>query len=163
MDREARNRLLELPDPELRSLCRIECFRGTGRGGQKRNTTDSAVRVTHLETSVSVVCDETRSQTRNRALALRRLRHSLALAHRAPPELPPTFRGKPGPKSPAYPIWMAEVLDVLEHHGLRISDAAAYLGTTTGKLVRDLAKDNALWQHVNASRQRNQPSPLRQR
>ena len=58
---------------------------------------------------------------------------------------------------------MAEVLDVLEHHGLRISDAAAYLGTTTGKLVRDLAKDNALWQHVNASRQRNQLSPLRQR
>lgn len=163
MDRETRNRLLGLPDQELRALCRIDCFRGTGRGGQKRNTTDSAVRVTHLDSGVSTVCDETRSQSTNRILALRRLRHSLALAHRAPPGKPPTFRGKPGPKSLDYPVWMAEVLDALEHHDLRVSDAAALLGTSTGKLVRDIAKDTVLWQHVNAARQRRTLPLLRQR
>jgi len=163
MDRETRNKLLMLPDQKLRALCRIDCFRGTGRGGQKRNTTNSAVRVTHLDSGVSAVCDETRSQTTNRALALRRLRHCLALAHRAPPEESPTFREKPGPKSLDYPVWVGEVLDALEQHDLRVSDAAALLGTTTGKLVRNLAKDTVLWQHVNAARQRRELAPLRQR
>ena len=63
-----------MPDEALLRQCRMDVFRGTGHGGQKRNRTDSAVRLTHLATGAVAACDETRSQHQNRHLALRKLR-----------------------------------------------------------------------------------------
>jgi hypothetical protein len=151
---EERQRLLTMSAEELLRQCRVDVFRGTGPGGQKRNRTSSAVRITHTRSGVCAACDETRSQHANRLLALRKLRGEIALRCRCVPA--PTYVGPwaPGAKSADYPGWLAAVLDQLEQHQYRLAEAATALGVSTGRLVRDLASDTALWQAVNAGRTR---------
>jgi ribosome-associated protein len=74
---------LALTDEALLAQCEETFFVGGGPGGQHRNKTESAVRLVHPASGVTVTATERRSQPQNRAAALARLRERLeALARR---------------------------------------------------------------------------------
>lgn len=152
-----RNELLDLDDSDLLRHCRQDCFRASGPGGQHRNTTDSAVRLTALDGAVIALCADHRSQHRNRAEALKRLRTALAIELRLPVSADAAAGFAPeawklGKKDRRYARFIAHVLDVLACHDWAVGPAARALGISTGKLIRRLAQDPRAWNAVNQAR-----------
>jgi len=135
---------LALADTEFLKQCSCDVYTASGPGGQKRNRTYSAVRLTHKPTGLSVVAEESRSQHENRTRALRRLKILLALRLRSgtehdwnlPEKLLPYFKPaltKMNPKNEHYPLLCAAMLDLLYRQRGSLSTTARVLGISTGQ------------------------------
>ena len=150
----------------------MDLSRGSGPGGQKRNKTSNAVRLTHEPTGVVAVASEDRSLRVNKLRALRRLRLKLAcddrrdldpVSYEPPAWMREYLRGghlHVNPSNPHHPAVAAEALDVLLACRADPSAAAATLGVSLRSLLKLLASDSTLWRAANAIRARFADPPL---
>jgi ribosome-associated protein len=82
--------ILPESDEDLLRECEIETFRSSGPGGQHVNKTESAVRLRHLPSGIVVASRQERSQHRNKALCLQRLRKKVDQQNYRPAKRIPT-------------------------------------------------------------------------
>jgi ribosome-associated protein len=83
--------MIKLPesDEELLRECEVDTFRSSGPGGQHVNKTESAVRLRHLPSGIVVTSQQERSQFRNKAICLEKIRERVEhLNYRAPRRVP---------------------------------------------------------------------------
>ena len=167
---------LALDDDALLAQCRVDTFRVSGPGGQHRNRTDTAVRLTHEPTTISALASERRSQLQNRQQALHRLRSAIAHEVRLPVDLerytPPTqlyaVLGAPktrrlGLRHADYPRGVQRFLDLFVAVDGVVSEAAERAGVSTGALSRFIQADASLLAHCNVLRKERGLRPLRGR
>ncbi|XVF29779.1 hypothetical protein REPUB_Repub16aG0000600 [Reevesia pubescens] len=172
---------LKLRDEELMRQCEMKSFKASGPGGQHRNKRESAVRLKHLPTGIIAQAVEDRSQHKNRASALARLRTLIALKVRnpvsfhpysPPPDLlqilPPTSTLRAshsapriGPNNPKFVLGMQALLDLIFAVEGSVSEAAKFLGMSTGALSRLILSDDSLWMAVNELRASKGLKPLK--
>jgi len=170
-----RQRLLQLDDRALATICKIDLYKASGTGGQKRNKTSSAVRMRHLESGLISKAADSRSQSDNRRKAMRRMRESLALDLREELEsgykVSEAAQGvlKKGGLSKnsktrvkvEYLLAVAEILDVFVSEEAVVSSAAKRLGVTTSNLAKFLCGDNRVARRVLEMRSQRGLKPLR--
>lgn len=82
--------ILPESDEDLLRECEVDTFRSSGPGGQHVNKTESAVRLRHLPSGVVVTSQQERSQHRNKALCLEKLRARIARLNHRPAKRVPT-------------------------------------------------------------------------
>jgi len=152
---QERDKWLNSNDTELEKACRLDFFKASGGGGQKRNKTSNAVRFTHEPSGIAVSDCSGRSQHQNRATALKKLRYQIALQVRIIPGIPPE-RLDVSLSNDEYHIFMARILDILNDNDFIISQAAQYLEISTSKLIKILRRDKNLWQMVQNSGENNE-------
>ena len=160
-----------LSDDELFAQCEFDRYRASGPGGQKRNKTDSAVRLRHLPTKLIVTAADSRSQHLNRRRALERLREALAYEFRQgiDPDAIPTFlmeqklAGKllQQPRNPIFLMTASWVLELLDSHHGRLAETASAIGISTAPLVKFFETTPGLWQAAARIRQRHHQRPIR--
>ncbi|QDU59476.1 Peptide chain release factor 1 [Planctomycetes bacterium Pan216] len=160
-----------LTNEELALQCDEDRYRASGPGGQKRNKTESAIRLRHRPTSLIVTAVESRSQHENRARALRRLREALAFSLRQPIDtenIPSLLLDAAhhrtlhiGRKDPSFLPVAASLLDLLAEKGGRLSTVGDCLETSTGSLVRFLRSEGDMWKEVQRIRRENDLPLLR--
>lgn len=75
---------------DLLNDCEVTPFKSSGPGGQKKNKTESSVRIVHTPTGITRVATESRSQSANKLRALERIQEALAARARKPKPRVPT-------------------------------------------------------------------------
>ena len=82
--------LLPESDEDLLRECEVDTFRSSGPGGQHVNKTESAVRLRHLPSGIVITSQQERSQHRNKALCLEKLRKKVERLNYRPAKRVPT-------------------------------------------------------------------------
>ena len=143
-----RNAMLTAEDDILLRDCELIMQKGTGNGGQKINKTSSAVRLRHRPTGIAVSANEERSQSRNRHIALRKLRYEIALHVRADVSPCEPFDVLPVP-SPSYHarliLWTAALFDRLAASDYDLAKTSALCGVSASQLERSMRKFPQVW------------------
>jgi hypothetical protein len=161
---------LPLDDGALFAQCEFDRFRASGPGGQKRNVTESAVRLRHTPSGLSAEATESRSQHENRARALRKLRYAVALKlrapvvverYKAPEELAAAARAGVGRRDARFLTAIASLFDLLEGVDWQLRTAAKALGTSTAAVSRLLEQDSIVFRAANERRRALELRPLR--
>ena len=161
---------LQFTDERLLAECDLQRYRASGPGGQKRNKTDSAVRLVHSPSGCVASATESRSQHDNKRVALRRLRVQLAISFRMPPAEPPQWPSgvqpigpvlKVRPNNPGIAQLMAMILDEVHGHCGHIAKVASDRGISTSSLIRVLATVPPALQEVNRQREQWGMGPLK--
>jgi len=151
-----RDTTLSATDSSLLAECRMEFFKASGNGGQKRNKCSTAVRLTHLPTGVAVTDCSTRSQHRNRAECLRKLRREIAFSVRQPCAGLDIAAFRPGD-----PVQLAALFDLLCSHNWDPALAAEELAVSKSFLLKQIGRDTAVFARFNEFRVQAGKPPLR--
>lgn len=149
-----------MDDEALVKLCEFTPFKSTGRGGQKKNKSSSAVRLIHKPTDIAVTATKARCQHANRKTALKKLRYQIAFDIRSD-ETPELTTIDMSPNNKRFYLWVAFIFDLLHRHHFAVSNCANELGLSTSRLIKMLARDDTVWQHVNDQRKRLGLTPLK--
>jgi len=157
MTADERNAMLTAEDAVLLRDCEFIMQKGTGNGGQKINKTSSAVRLRHRPTGIAVSANEERSQSRNRHIALRKLRYEIALrVHADPSGAEFTLLPFPSPGNHARLIlWTATLFDRLAASDFDLPQTAALCGVSISQLERAMRKYPQVWRAWSEAKQKN--------
>jgi RF-1 domain len=154
-----RDELIGLADAALLAQCEVDRLRGPGPGGQKRNKTESAIRLRHGATGLAAMAGESRSQPENKARALRRLRERIAFDLRQRIELDdyqppaglaalldqdPVRKSEKWLRSADYLRAVGELIDLYQAVGCSLADAARRAGVSQNRLDRIVRVDPRL-------------------
>jgi hypothetical protein len=150
-----RDDFLQMDDIQLSSVCKITFTKATGPGGQKRNKTSSAVQIHLPEYNLTASDCTERSQNRNRANALRKIRMALAFAYRKSPQMP-LANPECSITSAAYPLYTARLLDILQATSYDHKLAAEQISCSPSHLLKKLYRDPELWQFFQKERNQRQ-------
>ena len=133
-----------MSDEELLSQCKTDHFIATGNGGQKRNKTSSAVRLSLKDTCISVTASEDRQQSVNKKRAIRKMRMAVAMEMREDTQ---PWKGQidMNPKNSQYPIFIACLTDQLFAKNWQVSEVAKSMELSTGKLIKIISKENIVY------------------
>lgn len=148
---------------DLLEACDVSTRRGSGPGGRKADTTESTVRLSHDETGLSVSVGKTRSQQKNRQLAVRELKIKYALEKRhrlrtenltVPGSLTEYVQNGLRIKrnNPHFPFMVKLVLDLLFSCEGRLSEVADHLGVSTNRLSGFIKDHPAVLEQANQIR-----------
>ena len=151
-----RNAMLTAADDVLLRECDFIMQKGTGNGGQKVNKTSSAVRLHHRPTGIAVSANEERSQSRNRHIALRKLRYEIALHVHADPS-GTDFQPDPSPSPVNHArliLWTAALFDRLAASDCDLARTAALCGVSVSRLERTIRKYPQLWRSCSEEQMR---------
>ena len=177
-----RDQWLFSDETALLKNCRVDTYRSHGPGGQRKNKVETAIRLVHEPSGISAQGQQTRSQGRNKTLALRNLRMHIACRCRQPQDLaqcaiPDTiaecFQRRPGAprhvrlrlslpsgKRCFWPV-AAFVLDVFDAAEGQLSTAARALAISTANLAAFLRSHRHLLAAAQAIRKSHGHTPLR--
>jgi len=170
-----RDALLGLADAALLAQCEMDRLRGSGPGGQKRNKTESSVRLRHKATGLSSLAGESRSQHENKARALRRLRERIAFDLREPVELddyqpPPALvalveqdpvrSSEKWLRSPEYLRAAGHLVDLYQAVGCSLPESARRLGIAGARLDKVARADDRLMRKLGELKNAQRTRPV---